>query len=1114
MKRLIAIGLTFVLAAELAVGTAGAMANIETHSVIKIEHTDTKILNPLREQSLSPSTNTTEVGLQPYLKISFNEAIKKNGGSIVIAKKSGEIVDTIAVNSDRVRLSSNRQYVYFKPDKPLEPDQAYYVQVEAGAFKTKDAVFAGIYDPTLWSFTTVAIPSVVQLQPARGQQDVPTDTHLTLQFNENVWGYSGRIAIRAAKDEHVLYVPVRSPQVTGDGTKTIVIDTTRDLKPNTEYVIEVPRGAFRNEANQLMEGLDDAQTWRFTTSRSDKSDVSAPVLQAAAMLNTRTIRLTYNENLDKHSVPPIISYFVTVNGAAHDIYDVEVNGEHVLLKLRSGVDAGQVVQLTYAATSGSKVIQDAAGNRVAALERHQVVNNTDTTLPRVVQATVQGSIITLEFNEELESVADAFEQFRVYVDGSRRSMTHASRSGNKLTLHLSGRVTDNQGVKLSYRASQYPLKDRAGNSVQSFTDMVVRNLSDRQVPVLQATRVKGNIVTLSYQGALRSEQVPLRSHYSVLVNHVARNVDKVEIKGNVVELTLSSSIGVNDNVTVSYVPGEPRLVDLSGNAVSSFSQVRANNQTDQQAPYLRSATMKGATLTLRFSAHLRESPAPAAHQFTVRTRTALQQVRSVSVDDDTVVIVLERAVHASDSITLSYVAGAAGTNLLQDLQGNSVLTLSNFSVTNQTDSNNSRPQEIQPITYNTFLSSGWHVLATTAAEATSDRSRFGESIRRYTLTESKLRAAFDYVVRHTNQPYLMYEVPSSERAAMVSVPLYTLKEVYGKANEATFAVRYGDVLYSIPLKQLNFSQLEREWGSSPAYLLLQIERVSGSNAGALERELKQKGANVRVQAHDFYASTYAGSSSPRALGVKLPYKVRTTGSVQRDQATAVRYDSGLQKLSFVPTVMSQEGGVSVFSFQLQGNDAVAMVDRNRAFNDTKNHWGRDAIHELAAKFIIEGTTPDTFSPDAPVTRAQFAIMIARALGLQADASGGTGYSDVGANSPMAPYIKAASDAGIIKGYLDHTFRPNDLITREHMSLMIVRAMEYAGRPVSADNSALNAFKDRKAIHGYAEQGVAKAVSSGVVQGLMGNMFGPQKKATRAEAATILTRMLKKIGYLG
>ncbi|MFD1903599.1 S-layer homology domain-containing protein [Paenibacillus rhizoplanae] len=85
-----------------------------------------------------------------------------------------------------------------------------------------------------------------------------------------------------------------------------------------------------------------------------------------------------------------------------------------------------------------------------------------------------------------------------------------------------------------------------------------------------------------------------------------------------------------------------------------------------------------------------------------------------------------------------------------------------------------------------------------------------------------------------------------------------------------------------------------------------------------------------------------------------------------------------------------------------------------------------------------------------------------------------------------------------------------------MAIMMVRALEYTGQPVTLSASVidtLSPFKDRSKILSQSIEFVAKAVKAGIIQGVSTTQFQPQGNATRGQAAVMLQRMLKTAGYL-
>lgn len=1112
MKRTLAILLTIALAMELSANAAMALPQTGSSTTLKDAWKD-KIegLKTIKVSSMIPAAGATDVNVGTELILAFNTEVEKGSGNITLRKKNGDKVEDIAVDSNQVRLDESKKKATITLSKPLEAGNAYRVQVDFGTFKSGTSEFLGVYDPTEWTFTTAAdagAPQLDVLAPSIGQRDVRVDAKLVLTFKEKVWKQSGgSIIMKQAKDGKVFEaLPMSSNRVAGDGTNTITIDPVQQLKPSTEYTIEIAADSLRNASGKSYPGLN---TWKFTTGNED---AGAPTLKSAALSKLDTVRLTFNKSLNKNSQPPAASFEVTVNGNLRRVTGTAMGDNYVDVSVESGIAAGQNVLISYRPSAERKPIQDTAGNPAAAFEKAAVSNDVDRTPPIVKQASAEGMKVILDMSNPMDTVsARAYEQFKVTVDGKEKSVSRISVDGSRVTLSLIYLIRDNQTVRVSYKPDRYPLKDRSGNQLEAFTDLLARNDADTKAPVVQRAEVSGSLLTLTYNESLDTSKVPPRTHFSVYVNRSSQSVDSVQVRNNEVHLVLSSSVGDNDDVTVSYLPGEPRISDLAGNKASGFALMKADNRSDRTAPTLRSASVKGSAITLVFSERLKEFPSPDASQFVVQSDNRTIKVKRASTRNEEVTLTLDEAVNAYSTVTVAYLQGK---NPIKDLAGNSLQSFASTAVTNKTDGSTTRPGDIQPASFRWFLDDGWYLLSSSSADTSSDRSLSGSSVKRYTIPANKLKSSFEYVLQNGTRNHLAFDVPTSERGAVVAVPLQTLNEVYSKANDAVFSIRYGDILMSVPLRELDFRALEREWGNNQAYLLLQAESESGSDSRALLRSLNDTGARVRVNPIEFRLSAFAGSATPRTIEANLKYKVRNVQLVQRGNASAVRYDSVLNKAGYVPTVTKQELGVTVYAFQFKGNRSVAMMDRTKDFSDIKSHWGRDAIRELASKYIIEGVSNDAFAPNANITRGQFAILLARSLGLQADASGASAYRDVNPSSMMAPYIGAATKAGIIGGYENGMFRPNESINREQMAVMLVRAMEYTGSDVASNPSSLNKFNDRNQVSGYARDGVSKAVSTGIVQGMTANTFQPKATATRAQAAVMLKRMLEQIEYLG
>jgi hypothetical protein len=173
------------------------------------------------------------------------------------------------------------------------------------------------------------------------------------------------------------------------------------------------------------------------------------------------------------------------------------------------------------------------------------------------------------------------------------------------------------------------------------------------------------------------------------------------------------------------------------------------------------------------------------------------------------------------------------------------------------------------------------------------------------------------------------------------------------------------------------------------------------------------------------------------------------------------------------------------------------------------------VELLANKLVVDGMTDTTFEPDRNITRAEFAALVVRSLGLGQGSYSGT-FTDVRSDDWFAGVVGAAVEAKIIDGYEDGTFRPNASITREELAAMVVRALNYAGvkTELTADQQSamLAKFKDSGSIV-WAHKEIATAIYQGIVDGMTDDTIGSYLNATRAQSATMLKRFLTNAEFI-
>lgn len=192
-----------------------------------------------------------------------------------------------------------------------------------------------------------------------------------------------------------------------------------------------------------------------------------------------------------------------------------------------------------------------------------------------------------------------------------------------------------------------------------------------------------------------------------------------------------------------------------------------------------------------------------------------------------------------------------------------------------------------------------------------------------------------------------------------------------------------------------------------------------------------------------------------------------------------------------------------------GTYAVFYEQSTYQFGDLDNHsWAQEAVEKLAALGIVKGTSAAAFSPAEQVSRADFILMLVRALDLQAEAN--TSFTDVHPQDYYYEAVAIAKQLGIVSGMDGERFAPKAKISRQDMMVMVARALKAARAiDITGDLTALNGFKDADKVSSYAAGSIAGMIDQGLIQG-DGGMIKPNNSSTRAETAVFLFRLLNHL----
>ena len=295
-----------------------------------------------------------------------------------------------------------------------------------------------------------------------------------------------------------------------------------------------------------------------------------------------------------------------------------------------------------------------------------------------------------------------------------------------------------------------------------------------------------------------------------------------------------------------------------------------------------------------------------------------------------------------------------------------------------------------------------------------------------------------------------------------------------------------------------------------------VVKTSDGTVAVLKDTLKNLSAYDAITVGIDGGRVYVSSNGEYLSGIgeiiiTVPYKENeTTGNV----AVEITKDNG-EKI-IVENVYDGNGSIT---FSADGTVDFVIIDDYKAesessvtenpFKDIDGHWAENAILAAYEKGIFSGTGNDTFSPDDNITRGMIASAVYRMSGGTED--GTSGFNDVKTDAYYSKAVAWGSKNGIFSGYENGLFQPEKEITREEMALIAYKYALYGGKDISAETTELfQNFSDSNEISDWSKEAINYCVEAGIMSGRTDGTFDPKGKATRAEAAGVLTSLLSNM----
>jgi hypothetical protein len=333
------------------------------------------------------------------------------------------------------------------------------------------------------------------------------------------------------------------------------------------------------------------------------------------------------------------------------------------------------------------------------------------------------------------------------------------------------------------------------------------------------------------------------------------------------------------------------------------------------------------------------------------------------------------------------------------------------------------------------------------------------------------------------------------------------------SEDAVLEIKTGQVTYTLPAAQINIDAVLEQIGkqlkdiavsvkiSGPAAETVKtVEDTANKNnyqiiAGPIEFEITCSYGSKTVEVSKFNAYVERLIALPEGVN---PSGI-TTGVVLNPDGT----------FSHVPTAATMIDGKYYAKINSLTSSTYTVIYSPKTFKDVENHWAQKDINDMASRLIISGVGVELFEPERSITRAEFAAVMVRALGLGPEEYKNN-YADVKAGEWYSKYISTAAHYGLVSGYDDGTFKPEEKITRQEAMAILTRAMGVTrlGEELEVEaRDILAAFSDDGDVSGWAEDSVAKCVKTGIVTGKDNGRIAPLDNITRAEAASMARRLL-------
>ncbi|MBR2567113.1 MAG: S-layer homology domain-containing protein [Paenibacillus sp.] len=395
--------------------------------------------------------------------------------------------------------------------------------------------------------------------------------------------------------------------------------------------------------------------------------------------------------------------------------------------------------------------------------------------------------------------------------------------------------------------------------------------------------------------------------------------------------------------------------------------------------------------------------------------------------------------------------------------------------------------------------------------ATTEKN--GRTIRTITLDPKKLG---DRLQAEGNRSVITipFSTPSDVMIGVLNGQMIKDMEL----KQGTIEIRTEKATYTLPALQINIDaiseQIGREVKLEQIQIDIEISEPTEEQLKMVENAVHQGAYTLVVSPLNFSVRASYGDVTVDVskFNAYVNRTIAIPDGVDPNQITTGVVVDPDGTVRHVPTRIERIDGKYYATINSLTNSTYALISNPVAFKDVAGHWAEEAVNGMGSRLVISGIGGDLYNPDQAITRAEFAAIMVRAMGLKAEI-GTTPFSDVRSSDWYNGAVQTALDHKLISGYEDGTFRPQQRITREQAMVMIARAMEVTGLseqlPAQDMNNNLQSYVDAKQVSAWARDSVADVLQAEIITGRSNSQLAPQAFISRAEVAVIIQRLLQQ-----